>query len=98
MKLTEERIRVAIAEQAGDWFVAHRSGSLTHTDRVAFVAWLRASPVHVEEYLGVAHVAHDLPAVTSELGDSQELLVAQARADRAIELLEPALLARALPA
>jgi len=89
MTLTEEQIRSAVAEQAGEWFVANRAGQLDHEDRVAFVAWLRASPVHVEEYLGVALIARDLPAVTSDWDVPLEPLIAQARAGEEIVSLEP---------
>jgi transmembrane sensor len=50
----DEQIRDAIAQRAVDWFLAHRSGSMTQGEREAFFAWLKASPVHVEEYLGIA--------------------------------------------
>ena len=56
----EEQIRDAIAEQAGEWFVANQTGPLDQQGRTDFVAWLRTSPVHVEEYLGVALIARDL--------------------------------------
>ena len=62
MTPSEEQVRSAVAQQAGTWFIANQSGSLEHAERAAFVAWLKASPIHVEEYLGVALVAHDLPA------------------------------------
>ena len=89
MTLTEEQIRSAVAEQAGGWFVANRAGPLEYEDRVAFVAWLRASPVHVEEYLGVASIARDLAAVTSDWDVPLEPLIAQARADDEVVSLEP---------
>jgi transmembrane sensor len=66
MKTTDERVREIIAEQAGDWFVAHRAGSLDATERRAFDAWLAASPLHVEEYLGVALLARHLPAAADD--------------------------------
>jgi transmembrane sensor len=44
------------------------------------VAWLRASPIHVEEYLGVAVMANELPAVLAATGDPEDVLVEQARA------------------
>jgi transmembrane sensor len=66
MKTSEERVREIIAEQAGDWFVAHRAGSLDAAESRAFEAWLTASPLHVEEYLGVAQIARHLPAAAAD--------------------------------
>lgn len=68
MTLAGEDIQAAIATQAGEWFIANQAGPLGDADSAAFLAWLRASPVHVREYLGVARVAHQLPAV---LGGAQ---------------------------
>ena len=62
----DENIRAAIAEQAAGWFVAHQSGALKEEDKAAFLDWLKASPIHVKEYLGVARVAHHLPAAVRE--------------------------------
>jgi transmembrane sensor len=59
---TDEEIRTAIAQQAGEWFIANQAGSLAQEDAARFLAWLRASPVHVREYLGVARIARQLPA------------------------------------
>ena len=63
---TDEDIRAAIAEQAGEWFIANRSGTLSAENSAAFLAWLKASPIHVREYLGVARIAHHLPAAVGE--------------------------------
>jgi transmembrane sensor len=81
MTPSEEQVRTAVAWQAGTWFVANQSGSLDHAERAAFVAWLKASPIHVEEYLGVALVAHDLPAATDDPDLPLESLLEIARAD-----------------
>ena len=45
------------------------------------MAWLKASPIHVEEYLGVALVAHDLPAAADDPHVPLESLLELARAD-----------------
>jgi len=81
MTPSEEQVRSAVAQQAGTWFIANQSGSLEHADRAAFVAWLKASPIHVEEYLGVALVAHDLPAAAEDPQLPLESLIEMARAD-----------------
>ena len=78
---SEEQVRAAVAQQAGTWFIANRSESLEQAERAAFVAWLKASPIHVEEYLGVAFIAHDLPAAAEDPQEPLESLIALARAD-----------------
>jgi len=78
---SEEQVRAAIARQAADWFIANQGGTLGHADCAAFVAWLKASPVHVEEYLGVALVARDLPAAADDPEVPLEPLLELARAD-----------------
>src|SRR5580698_8758827 len=68
MKMTvrDEEVRALIARQAADWFVAHRDGSLSANERQAFDEWLLVSPVHVEEYLGVALIAQALPTAADD--------------------------------
>src|SRR6266852_3404007 len=62
MNRSEQEIRAAIAEQAGEWFIANQAGALSDDDGAAFLAWLKASPIHVKEYLGVARIARNLGA------------------------------------
>ena len=81
MTRSEEQVRTAVAQQAGTWFIANQTGSLEQAERAAFVAWLRASPIHVEEYLGVALIAHDLPAAADDPQLPLESLLELARAD-----------------
>jgi len=82
MRPSAEQVRSAVAQQAGTWFVENQAGSLGHAERAAFVGWLKASPIHVEEYLGVALIAQDLRAATDDPEVSLESLVERARADR----------------
>jgi len=49
MSTSEERVRDLITQQAAEWFVANRT-ELSSQEGDGFSAWLRASPVHVEEY------------------------------------------------
>ena len=56
----EEKIRAAIAEQAGEWFVANEEGPLDARDSAALAAWLKTSPVHIKEFLSVSAIARDL--------------------------------------
>jgi transmembrane sensor len=75
---SDEQIRSAIAQQAAEWFIANQSGSLGEEAAAEFLAWLKASPVHVREYLGVARVARHLPAAAGEPKVPLETFLAQA--------------------
>jgi transmembrane sensor len=59
-----EPIEDTIASTAAEWYVAHRAGELEGTAREAFMQWLRASPLHVAEYLAISGIARDLPGAT----------------------------------
>lgn len=96
MTPSDEQIRLAIAEQASEWFIENRGGPLDREARARFMAWLKASPVHVGEYLAIAGLARDLDAAvnTSEL--PLEPLRARARAEtNHVVTLEPSALGRA---
>jgi transmembrane sensor len=79
MSTNDERLRNLIAQQAADWFVANRT-SPSARERETFAAWLKVSPMHVEEYLGVAAVARDLGDACAELANSTGSLIALAQA------------------
>jgi transmembrane sensor len=81
MNFNEDRVRTAIAEQAGEWFVANEEGSLDARDAVALAAWLRTSPAHVEEFLGVSAIARDLKEARTDPDYSLEAILARARAE-----------------
>jgi transmembrane sensor len=66
MTPTDEQIRLAIAQQAADWFVAHQSGSLDEAGRGAFLGWLKTSPVHVDEYLRMAAISRGLRVAAAD--------------------------------
>jgi transmembrane sensor len=92
MNTSDEQVRATIAEQAGEWFAMHRASALDATERRAFAAWIKTSPLHVEEYLGVALVARDLPAATDDPEMSLESVLERAReadADNVIALGTP---------
>ena len=48
----KEPNRVAIAEQAAEWFVTNDEGPLGERESAALVSWLKASPDNIEEFLG----------------------------------------------
>ena len=81
MNASDAQIRSAITQVAADWYAAHRSGPLAEADRAAFLAWLKASPIHIEEYLGVAALERTLGAATDDPSLSVNALVEMARRD-----------------
>jgi transmembrane sensor len=88
---TEEQVRAAIAEQAGEWFVANDEGALNARESIALVDWLKTSPVHVEEFLGVSVIARDLRQLGTTDEFSVEAVVASARPkdDTAVQPIWP---------
>ena len=87
----EEKIRAAIAEQAGEWFVANDEGPLDAQDSEALAAWLKTSPLHIEEFLGVSAIARDLKEARTDSEYSLEAVLARARAvdDTPVQALWP---------
>ncbi len=81
MMSNDERIRAAIAEQAGEWFVANDTAALDERDSAALVGWLKGSPVHVEQFLGVSMVARELRQVAADPAYALDAVLALARAD-----------------
>ena len=77
----DEQVRAAIAEQAGEWFVTNDEQPLGAEDSAALVTWLRVSPAHVEEFLGVSVIARELREACADAESSIDTLVARARAD-----------------
>jgi len=78
---SDELIRATIAERAGEWFVASEELTPGAEESEALVVWLKASPLHVAEFLGVAAVARDLRAAEVGPERSVENLIARARAE-----------------
>jgi len=81
MNFNEEQVRAAIAEQAGEWLVANDEGPLDAQDAAALAAWLKTSPVHVEEFLGVSAVARDLREARADPEYALGAILARARAE-----------------
>jgi transmembrane sensor len=78
---SDEQIRGAIAEQAGEWFMENRSGLLDHMESARFMAWLQASPMHVEEYLRIAALVPDLETAAKANQTPRETLLVRARGE-----------------
>jgi transmembrane sensor len=91
MMSNDEKIRAAIAEQAGEWFVANDEGPLDAQDSAALAAWLKTSPVHIEEFLAVSTIARDLKEARTDSEYSLEAILARARAadDTPVQALWP---------
>ena len=81
MNSNEDKVRATIAEQAGEWFVANEEGSLDARDSAALAAWLKTSPVHIEEFLGVSAIARDLKEARTDPEYCLEAILARARAE-----------------
>ena len=98
MTPSDEQIRMAIAEQASEWFVENRDGPLDREARSRFMAWLKTSPVHVGEYLAIAGLARDLATAVSTTEIPLEPLLARARAETdQVVTLDPSALGHAPP-
>jgi transmembrane sensor len=96
MDANEDKVRAAITEQAGEWFVANDEAPLDAHAATELAVWLRTSPAHVEEFLGVSAIARDLKAASTHAEYSLEAILARARAEdcTAVESLSPPTIAR----
>src|SRR3984957_20917209 len=81
MNSSEEQVRAAITEQAGEWFAVNDEGPMDAQDSAALAAWLKTSLVHIEEFLGVSAIARDLRAARTDPQYSLEAILARARAE-----------------
>ena len=86
MTASDEEIRGAIAEQAGKWFIAQQTGPLTEEESASFLAWLKTSPLHVGEYLGIARIARHLPTALGPPQISLETFLAQVGDERVVPI------------
>jgi transmembrane sensor len=84
----EKSIRFAVTQIAADWLIAHRAGSLSQTRRQEFLSWLKASPVHLEEYLGVAALERALPEAAKAPPISLADLIEMADDDQDTRIVE----------
>jgi transmembrane sensor len=83
----DQEIRFAITQRAAEWFMAHRAGLLDESQRAAFLAWLKASPVHIEEYLGITAMERALSSAADNPEVLLEDLLEQTRAEREVTAL-----------
>jgi transmembrane sensor len=88
MSTSEQQIHSAITQLAAEWFVAHRTRPLSDAERAEFLGWLKSSPVHIEEYLGIAALERILPDATSTPVIPLPDLAAMARDGRSASVIE----------
>jgi len=81
---SEDEVRMIVAKQAAEWFLNNRSAVDEEQERVAFMNWLRTSPLHVEEYLRIAAISRDLKEVAADPRISLEGLLADAGDDASL--------------
>ena len=81
MNENTEKVSAAIAEMAGEQFVANDAGPLDADKSAALAAWLRASPAHVGEFLGVSAIARDLRELKEDPEYSLDAVLKLARAE-----------------
>jgi len=88
MQITDDKSRAAIADQAAAWFISHRAGPLDERQRTQFFAWLKASPIHMEEYLGIAALESTLGAATADPETTLQALLEAAGRDTSAEIID----------
>jgi transmembrane sensor len=70
-----------IADEAAHWYVLNRGEPLEREARAEFFEWLKRSPRHVEEYLGLTVITRDLAAATDAPEFGFEALLARSRTE-----------------
>jgi transmembrane sensor len=87
----DPRLLRRVAEQAAEWYLDQREG-LDAARRARFLAWLRQSPLHVSEYLGIARLHGDLEAAAALDPLDAAALAELAATERAVVPLRPSVL------
>lgn len=85
----QDPVRALIATQAQTWFVLHRSGELTASQRQQFMNWLCESPAHAHEYVALAGFMQDLQRAAAQNTTPAQVLVARARAEADADVVQP---------
>lgn len=76
-----DAIRMLVAEAAAEWYLLHREGEPAPRQREEFLRWLRASPLHVHEYLAISRLGGDLAEAARHIDTPVDALVAGALAE-----------------
>jgi transmembrane sensor len=80
MNSRQLKTRTRSAKQAREWFVTNQSGVLDEEQNAAFLAWLRASPLHIQNYLRVAQIMEEVKALKTDAEVSLEEFLTRSRA------------------
>lgn len=89
MSRRQDPVRALIATQAQAWFVLHRAGELSATQRQEFIDWLCESPAHAQEYVALAGFMQDLQQVAAQNTTPADVLIARARAEVDVDVVQP---------
>lgn len=90
MNRNDEKVSAAIAEQASERFVDSDAGSLSASDSEALAGWLKTSPTHIEEFLGISAIARDLQGLKNDPKYAFDVMLDQARTEEdAVHRLGP---------
>lgn len=79
-----------ITAEASEWFIAIRTGELSLAERQRFAAWLEVSPVHVQEYLGVAEIWGTIKSSSASVIASAEELINASKSTTNVVMLAAA--------
>jgi transmembrane sensor len=85
----QDPVRALIARQARTWFVLHRAGELTAAQRQQFIDWLCESPAHAHEYVEMIGFMRDLQQVATQNTTPADILIARARAEVDVDVVQP---------
>lgn len=89
MSTTPDKAREAIIEEAAQWVVCLGTRDVSFADRRRFVAWIKRSPMHLEEYLRIETTWSDLGRVDAERRIDLARLLAESEADAEVIELTP---------
>jgi transmembrane sensor len=89
MRKPHDPMQDLIAEQAAEWYVEHRDGTLDAARTREFMRWLKASPAHVAEYLSIAGMAQEMAGVAQRNPTTIEELITQIEAGSNVHALTP---------
>ena len=89
MSTTGDKARDAIIEEAARWAVCLGAREVSAADRRRFVAWIKRSPVHLDEYLRIESTWGDLGRVDPENRIDVATLLARSEADADVIELTP---------
>jgi len=80
MNSNDDKVRAAIADQAAEWLVTNDAGPLDAQESASLTTWLKTSPVHIEEFLGVSAITRDLKDARTDPDYTMEAILARAEA------------------